>query len=214
MFGKRIAELRKKQGLTQSELARSIGISRSALSLYEIEKREPDIETLNKFASLFSVSLDYLLGNSEVSSVPFVIRSEEAEEKRPFYFLDDVISIIFSNRIKMALADIGLTEIDFTEQSPIGREKAYAFLASKGDPNANDLIELSQFLDTSIDYLLGKIPKSSRAEKKMLNAFVRLNDDNQDIIIGKAKELLKEQQYESAAASKPLSRNGTEKMGK
>lgn len=46
MFGKRIVELRKKLGLTQAELAGTLGISRSALSLYEIEKREPDIETL------------------------------------------------------------------------------------------------------------------------------------------------------------------------
>lgn len=39
MFGKRIVELRKRRGFTQAELAESIGISRSALSLYEIEKR-------------------------------------------------------------------------------------------------------------------------------------------------------------------------------
>ena len=63
MFGKRIVELRKRQGLTQAELARSIGISRSALSLYEIKKREPDIETLNKLASLFMVPVGYILGN-------------------------------------------------------------------------------------------------------------------------------------------------------
>lgn len=65
MFGKRIVGLRKSHGLTQAELAKSIGISRSALSLYEIEKREPDIETLRKFSSIFNVTVDYLLGLSD-----------------------------------------------------------------------------------------------------------------------------------------------------
>ena len=64
MFGNRIIELRKEQGITQSELAKKIGISRSALSLYEIEKREPDIDTLNRLASYFNVWVDYLSGHS------------------------------------------------------------------------------------------------------------------------------------------------------
>ena len=62
MVGNRLISLRKNKGLTQSELALKLDISRSSLSLYEIDKREPDIDMLCKFSKFFGVSVDYLLG--------------------------------------------------------------------------------------------------------------------------------------------------------
>ena len=50
----------------------------------------------------------------------------------------------------------------------------------------------------------------SESEFKWLNSFRQLNEDNQDIIIGKIKEYLKEQRHESVAADKA----GTGNMGK
>ncbi|WP_027087595.1 helix-turn-helix domain-containing protein [Cohnella panacarvi] len=63
-IGNRIAFLRDQRGLTQEELATSLGISRAALSHYEKNRREPDTETLSKVADLFHVSLDYLAGRT------------------------------------------------------------------------------------------------------------------------------------------------------
>lgn len=63
-IGNRIAFLREKRGLTQEELATSLGISRAALSHYEKNRREPDTETLSKVADLFHVSLDFLAGRT------------------------------------------------------------------------------------------------------------------------------------------------------
>jgi transcriptional regulator with XRE-family HTH domain len=62
--GDRIALLREKRGMTQEELSGKLGISRAALSHYETNRREPDIDTLNKIANFFGVSLDYLLGRT------------------------------------------------------------------------------------------------------------------------------------------------------
>lgn len=64
-FGKRLASRRQEQGLTQHELAERIGISRGALSLYELGKRNPDFETLEKIAQILNVSTDYLLGRTD-----------------------------------------------------------------------------------------------------------------------------------------------------
>lgn len=66
MIGNRLVELRKEKGLTQEELAKALNISRSALSLYEIGKRDPDTETLKKIAEYFNVSIDYLLGRTDI----------------------------------------------------------------------------------------------------------------------------------------------------
>lgn len=63
-IGSRLAFLRDQRGLTQEELASSLGISRAALSHYEKNRREPDTETLGKVADLFQVSIDYLVGRT------------------------------------------------------------------------------------------------------------------------------------------------------
>lgn len=61
-LGQRLKYLRLQKNMTQEQLAEIIGISRSALSMYELNEREPDIETIVKFADFFQVSTDYLLG--------------------------------------------------------------------------------------------------------------------------------------------------------
>lgn len=65
MIGERLKKLRKYMGYTQDDLAEKLSISRSSLSLYEIDKREPDSETFNKIADFFDVSLDYLNGRTD-----------------------------------------------------------------------------------------------------------------------------------------------------
>jgi transcriptional regulator with XRE-family HTH domain len=63
MLGKRILELRKERRLTLRETSEAIGVSTSAVSMYETGKRSPDHETLIKIANFFNVSTDYLLKN-------------------------------------------------------------------------------------------------------------------------------------------------------
>lgn len=65
-FGKRIAMLRTELKMTQGELALTLNISRPSLALYETDKRSPDPDTLKKFADFFNVSIDYLLGYSDI----------------------------------------------------------------------------------------------------------------------------------------------------
>jgi transcriptional regulator with XRE-family HTH domain len=63
-IGSRISKLREDRGWTQEQTAASLGISRAALSHYEKNRREPDTDTLSKFADLFHVSVDYLVGRT------------------------------------------------------------------------------------------------------------------------------------------------------
>lgn len=50
---KRRHELR----MTQTELANKTGLTRQAVSLYEIEKREPSLEILLKYSRVYHVSI-------------------------------------------------------------------------------------------------------------------------------------------------------------
>lgn len=61
MLGARIAALRKESGLSQAELAKQLGISPSAMGMYEQGRREPSMDTLVAMAKVFHVSTDYLL---------------------------------------------------------------------------------------------------------------------------------------------------------
>jgi transcriptional regulator with XRE-family HTH domain len=63
-LGKHLVELRKKHNLTQNDLAKSLSVSRGAISMWEINQRTPDLETLKNIADLFDVSIDWLLGRT------------------------------------------------------------------------------------------------------------------------------------------------------
>lgn len=61
----RLGTLRKEKGLSQQQLAEQLGLSTSAIGMYERGKREPSHETLREISSFFGVSTDYLLGFQE-----------------------------------------------------------------------------------------------------------------------------------------------------
>ncbi|MEW8993126.1 helix-turn-helix domain-containing protein [Clostridium sp.] len=67
-LGIRLKELRKKHGLTQKALADILLIDNSSISKYENDRAIPENELLQRIADFFSVSVDYLLGRSDILS--------------------------------------------------------------------------------------------------------------------------------------------------
>ena len=61
-LGKRIKELREKQGYRQQDFADLVGIGRSSIAAYEINSQSPPYANLIKIAEALNVSTDYLLG--------------------------------------------------------------------------------------------------------------------------------------------------------
>ena len=61
MLGARIAMLRRTSGMSQQELAKKLGISASAVGMYEQSRREPPCQMLVALARIFHVSTDFLL---------------------------------------------------------------------------------------------------------------------------------------------------------
>lgn len=61
-FGQRLRELRNLRGISQNELSKHIGVSKSSVNMYERGEREPGFETLEAIADFFNVNMDYLLG--------------------------------------------------------------------------------------------------------------------------------------------------------
>lgn len=65
-LGERLKSLIKEKGLEQQEIAAILGIKPPTFSGYVINKREPSLERLKQFAVYFAVSIDYLLGYSDI----------------------------------------------------------------------------------------------------------------------------------------------------
>lgn len=64
-FAARLRQLREEANLNQTELAHIIGVSRSAIAMYELGEREPDFEVEESLADFFNVPIDYLRGRQD-----------------------------------------------------------------------------------------------------------------------------------------------------
>lgn len=65
----RIKLLREEFNYTQQDLANKLNCSKSIIGLYENETRKPSMEILIKLSEIFDVSIDYLLGKSDIRNI-------------------------------------------------------------------------------------------------------------------------------------------------
>lgn len=68
ILGDRLKELRTENNLTGEELGKKFNVTKVAISNWESGKRYPDLETLLNIAIFFDVSVDYLLGKTNVKN--------------------------------------------------------------------------------------------------------------------------------------------------
>lgn len=123
----RIKELRQSKGLSQSELAQKVGISNQAISHYETGKRHAKIETWQKLADYFNVSVPYLQG---------------FEMQTP-------------NRLKELRIKRKLTLDDIETKTGIKRGTYSNYENSKTEPKLEVWQELARFFNVSVPYLQG-----------------------------------------------------------
>ena len=64
-----IKKLRTRAKMTQWELGERLGVSASAVGMYEQGRREPDSKILMKLSKIFSVSVDEIMGSSEICDI-------------------------------------------------------------------------------------------------------------------------------------------------
>lgn len=66
LFPSRLRELRKEKGVSQDQLSKELGVSKSTIGLYETGDTLPDAKTLRDLAVYFDVSADWLLGLTDI----------------------------------------------------------------------------------------------------------------------------------------------------
>ena len=95
-FNEKLQELRKQRGITQEELAKSLYVSRTAISKWESGRGYPNIESLKAIAKFFSVTVDELLSTDEMLTIAEVDSRQKEKHFRDLIYglLDLSISML------------------------------------------------------------------------------------------------------------------------
>ena len=89
-LGSKIQKLRKEKGLSQEKLATEIGVSRQAVSKWELDESSPDTAKIVAISQLFNVSTDYLLGN-EMDQKEETVTTIKLPKNHSFSFIERII---------------------------------------------------------------------------------------------------------------------------
>lgn len=81
-FKDTIKNLRTSNNLTQTDLAKLLGVTKSAISAYETGERQPSHDAIVKMADYFNVTIDYIYGNRKMPGGAFLEVTYVSEENR------------------------------------------------------------------------------------------------------------------------------------
>jgi len=98
IFGERCSQIRKRKKLSQAQMGKLLNIDGDAYGRYERNEVKPSIEMATKIANTLEVSLDYLVGKSDlpfdnemIKRIQLVSKLPEKQKEHVFVFLDAFI---------------------------------------------------------------------------------------------------------------------------
>ena len=108
-FPEMLRLLLRQKNITHAQLANILGVKRSSVSMYCIGKARPDFENLQKIASFFGVSLDFLVNGESPENK--ITREELGLSERALQILKqiahDETHAMLSQFINMLICDEG-----------------------------------------------------------------------------------------------------------
>lgn len=116
LFRDKLFQLRKRDGLTQAELAEAVNVSRQAISKWEMGTAVPDVANMLSLSKLFNVSVDYL-ANDEMESENDspVVRATAAVFKINYQYL--LIRVIAAICVIAVVAIVGANTHSFASMA-------------------------------------------------------------------------------------------------
>lgn len=85
MICSRLRELRRKNGYTQSGLAKKLNVSQPTIASWEAGIRRPNIDTLERITRLFGVSVGWLFGEQEIKAELEKVKRERDRTGRLYH---------------------------------------------------------------------------------------------------------------------------------
>lgn len=143
-FTSNIRKLRKEFNVSQPQLAKEIGFSKSIISLWEIGMRTPCADAVIILSRYFQVSTDYLLKVSDDNTMLHRIDDFEVDMSTFTKRLKEL-------RLKKKLSQDQLSYKTGLSQSAIGNWEI-----GKSIPVATAVVTLAKYFGVTTDYLLGE----------------------------------------------------------
>lgn len=145
----RIKLLREEKGLFQKDLAQVLNVTTPVINYYENEKRTISAKTASKLADFFGVSIDYLLGKSDIRKT----------ESNVFPMPENAVPIPVVGKISAGLpilATENISRYEFAPSSLINKNFTYFYLTVTGDSmnrkfNDGDIVLVQQQSDLEND---------------------------------------------------------------
>lgn len=135
----RIKELRTEIKMNQKEFAKIFGIAQNTLSQYETGKREPDTGLLLKMSDYFHVTIDYLLGNSNIRNFETNLDNQKT----------------LSPRLKELRTEKGVSQQTIADYLGITRQSYSNYELGNREADYVTLTKLANYFETTVDYLIG-----------------------------------------------------------
>lgn len=107
-FANRLKKLREDKGLIQQDIADLLHVGRATIAGYETKGKQPDYEKLVLLAKYFNVSIDYLLGNSDVKTTNLEIPDD-------FSTPEDAMKFILEKNVIMGFGGFDVNKLSDEE---------------------------------------------------------------------------------------------------
>lgn len=149
-FSHNLRKLREKNNLSQCELSKILDVSNGAISKWENGQREPDLTTLQKIATYFDVSYDYLLRDRTV-----LLNSNNIIDENVIMTYDKP-----GDRIKKLIKKNGLSQKEFVEKfnEKYGYSDSEAtisqYVNNKRTPEIDKMVKIANFFNVTLDYIM------------------------------------------------------------
>lgn len=149
-FNKKILSLRKKEKLTQEQMADILGVTRQTISNWELDITKPDIDQITKISNIFKISIDELLGQKTNDIIINKIEKTENMVSKNYKKIKILLLIIYLVLLMSAISIIiyCLTKKDFTKQYQtefICYNEKETYNISLEDKNGDIYIKLSEY---------------------------------------------------------------------
>ena len=139
-LSKRITEFMIELNLNAPQLAKELGVDRTDINRFLRGERTPNYSCFINMLYYFNCSADYLLGLTDM-------HTEEPLHEVP----------IFSERLRWLLKEQRISQAHLIRELPVSSAVPYKWLSGKNFPSMESLIRLAQYLDCSVDFLIGRV---------------------------------------------------------
>ena len=138
-FSERLQELIEERKKKLIELEKETGILHSNISEFLSGKHTPSYEHFIAFVVYFDCSADYLLGLDEIHT------------QEPLHTI-----LPFGERLRAIMKQQNVSQAQMIRDMRISSSSPYKWLNQINFPNLNTLIDIADYLDCSVDFLIGR----------------------------------------------------------